>query len=76
MRHVVERVVAVRHEAPQVVVGVGARAVVGREHGAHVGVHHEAREHAEHVTQVVGPPGAAALGMGDRDHAVDPGGAP
>ena len=50
VRHMVERVVAVRHELLQVVVAVGARAIVGREHRARVGVHHEAREHPEHVT--------------------------
>ena len=49
MWHVAERVVAVLHELPHVVVAVGACAVVGRKHRAHVGMHHEACEHPEHV---------------------------
>ena len=71
VRHMVERVAAALHEAPQVVVAVGAGAVVGRKHGAHIGVHHEPRQHPEHLVQIVGPPGAAAFGMGHRDHSVD-----
>ena len=64
------------HEAAHVVVGIRARAVVGRKHRAHVGVHHEAREDPQHVTEVVRAARAATLGVGHRDHAVDPGGSP
>ena len=72
--HVVERVTSPLHEPPQVIIAVGAGTVVGGKHRAHVGMHHEAREHAQHVAEIVGPPAAAALGMGHRHHAVDPGG--
>ena len=74
MWHVAERVVAVLHEPPHVVVAIGACAVVGHKHRAHVGVHHEPRQNPQHVAQIVRPPAAAAFGMGHRDHAVDPGG--
>ena len=74
MRHVVERVVAALHESTHVVVRVGAGAVVGREHRAHVGVHHESSEHPQHVVDVVRAAGAAAFGVRHRDDAVDSGG--
>ena len=65
-----ERVAAPLHEPLHVVVGVGARAVVGREHRPHVGVHHEPREHPQHVVEIVRAAGAAAFGVGHRDHTV------
>ena len=74
MRHVVERVVAALHESTHVGVRVRAGAVVGREHRAHVGVHHESGEHPQHVVEVVRAAGAAAFGMRHRDHAIDCGG--
>ena len=74
VRDVVERIAAPLHETPQRIVAVGAGAVVGREHGTHIGVHHEPCEHPQYVIKIVGPPVAAAFGVGHRHHAVDPGG--
>ena len=70
MEHMCERVAAPVHEPLHVVVGVRARTVVDREHRAHVGVHHEPREHSQQVVEIVRASGAAALGVGHRDHAV------
>ena len=71
MEHVPERVASPFHEALHVVVAVRARAVVHGQHRSHVGVDHEAREHPQHVIEVVRPGAPAALGVGHRDHPVD-----
>ena len=76
MRHMVERIVATLHESTHVGVRVRAGAVVDCEHGARVGVHHESREHPQHVVDVVRAAGAAAFGVSHHDHAVEVGRSP
>ena len=73
VRHVGQRVVMGRHVVAQPGVGDGFGAVVHRQHGADVGVHHEAAQRPQHEIEVVGFLAAAALGVRHGNDAIDVG---